>query len=112
MPSVTTVRVARLPSGIKEIATPGNGVPWMSRAVPVTVLKLADRQLSAVPAKLALSKIAIALAPNGWRVSGEPRSEAQGRVRCTRGLGRTKITTPALAHLLPPCAICGFEGRR
>ena len=25
--------------------------------------------------------------PNGWRVSGEPRSEAQGRVRCTRGLG-------------------------
>ena len=25
--------------------------------------------------------------PNGWRVSGEPRSEAQGRVRCTRVLG-------------------------
>ena len=25
--------------------------------------------------------------PNGWRVSGEPRRDAQGRVRCTRGLG-------------------------
>ena len=29
--------------------------------------------------------------PNGWRVSGEPRSEAQGRVRCTRGLGGDKL---------------------
>ena len=32
--------------------------------------------------------------PNGWRVSGEPRSEAQGRVRCTRGLGRTSARIP------------------
>jgi hypothetical protein len=30
--------------------------------------------------------------PNGWRVSGEPRSEAQGRVRCTRVLGRLLFT--------------------
>ena len=30
--------------------------------------------------------------PNRWRVSGEPRSEAQGRVRCTRMLGATVLT--------------------
>jgi hypothetical protein len=29
--------------------------------------------------------------PNGWRVSGELRREAEGRVRCTRGLGRCFI---------------------
>ena len=29
--------------------------------------------------------------PNGWRVSGEARREAEGRVRCTRGLGRSTL---------------------
>ena len=35
--------------------------------------------------------------PNGWRVSGEPPSEARERVRCTRGLGVTCLRSePAL----------------
>ena len=38
--------------------------------------------------------------PNGWRVSGEPRGEAEERVRCTRGLGHTLMchSPPDAAH--------------
>jgi hypothetical protein len=33
----------------------------------------------------------VRVTPNGWRVSGELRGEAEERVRCTRGLGGLSI---------------------
>ena len=38
--------------------------------------------------------------PNAWRVSGEPPSEAQGRVRCTRGLDVTLLGSELIPLLV------------
>ena len=45
------------------------------------ILLRLSRNLRHSPATTQLSP------PNGWRVSGEPRRETEGRVRCTRVLG-------------------------